>query len=489
MTTRRIAMDFNRRHLMTGVGAAAVLAGLPFRVRAAETVSPLMTRLSTYMAEAAGKPLPPEVVERTKQAILDTFAAMISGAGLPPGEFAIKFARAYGGEKIATVAASNVVCGPIEAALVNGMLAHSDETDDTHPASLSHPGASAIPAALATCEKFGRDGTRFLRAVALGYDVGTRVTAMLGKQEYQAETHRASHTIAGTFCAGAAAGCSASLNATQMRWLLSYTAQQAGGIASWQRDTQHIEKGFDFAGGPARSGVTAALLVEAGGTGVEDVFSGADNFLEAYQPMHDKAMLIDGLGSRYEVMRTDVKKWTVGSPIQAPLDALYNLHQKNRIVPDEVTKIVVRVAPHEASVVDNRDLPDISLQYMMAVMLLDKTASFKAAHDVARMKDPEIMKQRAKIILEGDEELEKLLPKRAAIVEVTMKDGRVLRERVETVRGTSGNPMPRSEIVEKARDLIVPILGAEKFKRLNDAVFGLENVKNILELRPFLQKA
>ena len=171
------------------------------------------------------------------------------------------------------------------------------------------------------------------------------------------------------------------------------------------------------------------------------------------------------------------------------MDALYNLHQKNRIVPDEVTKIVVRVAPHEASVVDNRDLPDISLQYMMAVMLLDKTASFKAAHDVARMKDPEIMKQRAKIILEGDEELEKLLPKRAAIVEVTMKDGRVLRERVETVRGTSGNPMPRSEIVEKARDLIVPILGAEKFKRLNDAVFGLENVKNILELRPFLQKA
>jgi 2-methylcitrate dehydratase PrpD len=489
MTTRRTVSGVNRRYLMAGAGAAAVLAGVPFRARAAETVSPLMTRLSTYMAEAAGKPLPPEVVERGKQAILDTFAAMISGAGLPPGEFAIRFARAYGGEKIATVVASNVVCGPIEAALVNGMLAHSDETDDTHPASLSHPGAAAVPAALAACEKFGGDGTRFLRAVTLGYDIGTRVTAMLGKQEYQAETHRASHTISGTFCAGAAAGCAASLNATQMRWLLSYTAQQASGMASWQRDTQHIEKGFDFAGMPARNGVTAALLVQAGGTGVEDVFSGADNFLQAYEPMNDSSMLIDGLGTRYEVMRTDVKKWTVGSPIQAPLDALYNLHQKNRIVPDEVTKIVVRVAPREASVVNNREIPDINLQHMIAVMLMDKTASFKAAHDVERMRDPDTMKHRAKVTLEGDEELEKLMPRRAADVEVTMRDGRVLKERVVTVRGTSGNPMPRSEIIEKARDLIVPILGEEKFRRLSDAVFGIENVKSILELRPFLQKA
>src|SRR6185436_1066173 len=91
---------------------------------------------------------------------------------LPPGRFAIQFARLYRGDKVATVAGSNVVCGPIEAALANGMLAHSDETDDTHPPSQSHPGCSIVPAALAAGEKFGADGTRFVRAVALGYDVG-----------------------------------------------------------------------------------------------------------------------------------------------------------------------------------------------------------------------------------------------------------------------------------------------------------------------------
>jgi 2-methylcitrate dehydratase PrpD len=464
---------------------------MPWPGRAAETaeVSPIMAKLSAYMAGAAAKPLPDAVAERTKQAVLDTLAAMISGSDLPPGKFAIQFARAYKGEKVATIPASDVLCGPIEAALVNGMLAHSDETDDSHPPSLSHPGASVVPSALAVCEKFGGDGTRFMRAVALGYDIGPRVTMTLGAIPYMAATHRSTHAISGTFGSAAAAACAAGLTAQQMRWVLSYTAQQTAGIASWQRDTQHIEKSFDFAGMPARSGVTSALLVQAGGTGVEDILSGADNFLDGFRPMNPPETLIDGLGTRYEVMRTDIKKWTVGSPIQAPLDALYNLHQKNKIDPDQVQKIVVRLAPHEASVVDNREIPDINLQYMMAVMLMDKTASFKAAHDEARMRDAATLRQRAKVSIMGDDELEKLLPRRAAIVEVTLNDGKVLSERVDTVRGTSANPMPREEVIEKARDLIVPVLGAGKFQMLTAAVFGLETMKSVLELRPLLQKA
>src|SRR3989442_2027907 len=200
---------------------------------------------------------------------------MVSGSELPPGRFAIQFARAYGGDKVATVAGANVVCGPIEAALANGMLAHSDETDDTHPPSQSHPGCSVVPAALAVGEKFGVDGTRFLRAVALGYDVGPRVTATLGRLQYMVDSHHSTHSISGTFGAAAAAGCAAGFDARRMRWLLSYTAQQASGLASWQRDTEHIEKAFDFGGMPARSGGTAALLVQAGGGGVVAVLLGA----------------------------------------------------------------------------------------------------------------------------------------------------------------------------------------------------------------------
>src|SRR5947209_13273922 len=149
--------------------------------------------------------------------ILDTLAAAISGSELPPGKFAINFARAYGGEKIATVAGSTVVCGPIEAALANGMLAHSDETDDTHPPSQSHPGCSVVPAALASGERFGASGERMMRAVALGYDIGPRVTETLGKLQYMVATHRSTHSISGTFGSAAAAGCMAGLAAPQLR--------------------------------------------------------------------------------------------------------------------------------------------------------------------------------------------------------------------------------------------------------------------------------
>jgi 2-methylcitrate dehydratase PrpD len=481
-----------RRHVLQGSGAlfaAAAVAPKALGVPTSPEISSVMARLSTYMAEAAGKPLPAAVAEKTKQHILDTLGAMVSGADLPPGKFAINFARIYKGEPVATVAASSLLIGPIEAALVNGILAHSDETDDTHPLSLSHPGAAVVPAALAAGERFGVDGNRFLRAVVLGYDIGPRFTATLGRQQYQSTTSRSTHALAGNFGAAAAAGCCAGLTAQQMRWLLSYAAQQGSGIASWQRDTDHIEKGFDFGGMPARNGVTAALLVQAGGTGVDDVLSGADNFFQAFKPLNDPSMVIEALGERYEVMRTDIKKWTVGSPVQAPLDALSNLMQRHRFNGDAVQKVVVTVGAREASVVNARDLADISAQHLLAVMLVDGTVTFKSSHDASRMRDPAVLRQRAKISLVGDVELEKLLPRRVGIVEVTLAAGRMVSERVETVRGTAGNPMTREEIVAKARDLIVPILGAAKFEQLTAKIFALESVRSLAELRPLLQRA
>jgi 2-methylcitrate dehydratase PrpD len=476
-----------RRNLLKGAGAIAVAAPA-VRANAAAQVSRIMTVLSTYMANAATHDLPPAVVEKGKQMILDALGAMISGSALPPGQFAHKFARAYGGEKVSTVVASNILCGPVEAAMCNGLLAHSDETDDTHPPSQSHPGASVVPSSLAAGEKFGIDGNRFIRAVVLGYDIGPRVTATLGKLQYMVATHRSTHSLSGTFGSAAAAGCAAGLSAQQMRWLLSYTAQEASGLASWQRDTDHIEKAFDFGGMPARNGVTAALLVQAGGTAVDDILSGADNFLDAFKPMNDPEMLIEKLGERYEITRTDVKKWTVGAPIQAPLDALDNLFKKNKFTADQVAKVTIRVAADEATIVDNRIPPDINIQHLTAVMLLDKTVSFKSAHDTERMKDPAILKQKVKVQLVHDEELEKLMPKRVAVVDVTLTDGKVLTDRVETVRGTAGNPMTREEMIAKGRDLIVPVLGEDKFNRLTDRIFALENVKNVLELRPLLQR-
>jgi 2-methylcitrate dehydratase PrpD len=199
-------------------------------------------------------------------------------------------------------------------------------------------------------------------------------------------------------------------------------------------------------------------------------------------------MLIDKLGERYEVSRTNIKKWTVGSPIQAPLDALENMRKKGSFDASQVRSVVVRIATSEAKTVNNRDMPDVSLQHMMAVMLLDKTASFTSAHDKSRMKDPAILRERAKVQLVPDEALEALYPRREAIVEVTLTDGTMITERVGAVRGTSDNPMTRDEVVAKCRELLAPTVGAANATTLIDTVLNIERLTDVRQLRPLLQR-
>ena len=239
---------------------------------------------------------------------------------------------------------------------------------------------------------------------------------------------------------------------------------------------------------PARNGVTAALLVRSGWNGVDDVFSGADNFFQVNAPKGSPAVLVAGLGDRFEVVNTDIKKWTVGTPIQAPLDAIDNLRKKRPFEATDVKEVVVKLAPSVGAVVDNRDIPDICLQHMVAVMLIDKTASFHAAHDKERMKDAMVLRQRGKVRYVPDATLATLLPARVAIVEVTLNDGTVLSDRVEAVRGTVRNPMTRAEVVEKARDLIAPVTGPANAQKLIDAVLALDTIKEIRSLRPLLQR-
>jgi 2-methylcitrate dehydratase PrpD len=494
-----------RRYLIkaggiTGAAAAlspGLLSAAVFQTpdRASPEIGLTMQQLSTYMSAAATRPLPDDVVEKAKQHILDTFAAMISGAELPPGRAALEFARGYGGKEIATVVASKTVCGPVEAAFANGVLAHSDETDDSHGPSRSHPGVSTVPAAFAAGEQYAIRGEHFIRAVTLGYDIGTRVSMSLGGPGYQAATHRSTHGTAACFCAGAAAGCAAELNANQMRFMLDYTAQQVSGIGAWARDAEHMEKAFLFAGKPASVAVLTASLIRSGWTGVEDVFSGSDNFYEAFAPREngaikaDPAMLVDNLGERYEITRTNIKKWTVGSPIQAPLDAMVLFFQKRSFTADDVQKIVVRVATDEANTVSNRDIPDICMEHMIAVMLIDKTVTFQSVHDKARMKDPAVLKQRAKVEVVADPRIDARRPRREAIVELTLNDGTQMTEWVKGVRGTADNPMTRAEVVDKARDLIAPVLGPSTSSKLIDKILALETVHDVRELRPVLQRS
>jgi 2-methylcitrate dehydratase PrpD len=152
-------------------------------------------------------------------------------------------------------------------------------------------------------------------------------------------------------------------------------------------------------------------------------------------------------------------------------------------------RVVVRIATSEAKTVNDCNMSDISLQHLIAVMLVDKTVSFRAAHDKARTTDPAVARERAKVQLVPDGELEQLYPQLVAIVEVTLKDGATYRKRIDAVRGTVLNPMTRDEVVAKCRDLMDPFLGVQQSKALVEAIRTLETVKDVNLLRSVLQRS
>ena len=451
-----------------------------------------MKKLADYVASASRKALPEPVVEATKHHILDTIAAMVSGADLLPGRMAISYAKSLGGVKEATVVGSKIVTSAVNAAMANGMLAHADETDDSHAGSLTHPGCGIVSAALAMAERERRGGTAFLRAVTLGYDISSRMGMALHSEAFRSVGH-STHSLAPTFGAAVAGAAMAGLNAGQVRHVLSYAAQQASGLSTYAADKDHIEKAFDFGGLPARNGVAAASMVAAGCTAVDDVFSGERNFFMAYDESRrigkkpEPEILVRGLGRVFEVMNTNIKRWSVGSPIQAPLDSLLALIRAEHVKADDVAKLVVRVSKLGANTTDHRDMPDICMQHMCAVMLIDGMVTFESAHDEKRMKDRKVREMVSRIELIGDEALQKLLPERHGIVEVTLRNGRQLRHHTRAVRGTAQNPMTRADVDEKCYHLVAPSLGKKRARSLCDAVWRIERIKDVRQLRPLLQ--
>ncbi|HXF66928.1 MAG TPA: MmgE/PrpD family protein, partial [Burkholderiales bacterium] len=434
-------------------------------------------------------PLPPAVAARAKVHVVDTFAAMISGSRLEPGRRALAYASALGGAKQAGVVGTRLVTSAVQAALANGMSGHADETDDTHPPSLTHPGTSVVPAALAIGEARALPGERVLRAVVLGYDVCARLSLALGPMPFLRSGHHAG-AFGQLFGAAAAAGALLALDARRVRYLLSYAAQQASGLYTMFRDPGHVEKAFGMGGMPAANGVAAALMAASGFTGVEDVFSGERDFFFTFSPPEgaQREALARGLGSDYEILRAAIKRWPVGGPIQGPLQVLHELIERHRFGPGDVERLLARMPDKELEIVNERELPDICVQHLLAVMLTDGTVTFRSAHDLKRMRDPKVLEARRRIVTVGDPALTDPERRWRCAMEVRLRDGRVLRHETMAAKGSFENPLTPEEEDEKALDLIAPVLGKKRARDLLAALWKLESLEDVRALRRLYRK-
>ena len=436
----------------------------------------IIDQLVDYALAARDASLPGEVMQKAKNHILDTLAAIVSGSQLTPGRLGIEFTRSEGGKPEALVMGSDLITTATLAAFANGISAHADESDDSNDR--LHPGCAVVPAAWAMAEREKRSGKSLLNAVVLGYDIGSRFNKAWATK---------STTFAGTFGAAVAAGSLLRFDALRSCYLLSYAAQQACGSNAWIADDEHIEKAFDYGGITGRNGVMAALLVQAGFTGNRDVFEGDRNFLQDNPPA-DISQLTSELGARYEITRGLIKKFPVGAPMQEAVEALHRLIERRKLKASDVVKIIVRLPQRGAQTVNNRHMPDVNVQYILAVTLLDGRLNFEASHDYARMQRQEVLQLRACVHLEADVEMEKTGPRYQALVEVSTTSGQQLREHVINVRGRPENSMSPAEVEEKARELMAPVVSNDRVNRLFNAIRNLESVPDISSLRPLLMK-
>jgi 2-methylcitrate dehydratase PrpD len=478
----------SRRRILQSAGGVLAAASIPgsgqSTVEAQEShaaATDLTGRVARYMASARDRALPPDVARETRHRILDTIAAMVSGARLTPGEAAIRFARAQGGVAEASILTTTIRTSAINAALVNGMFGHADETDDFEPVTKAHPGCAVVPAALAMGERTKASGQDLIRAVALGYDVCCRWLMALGPNHVRA-THRSAEGVSATMGAAAAAASMARLDEKGMRYTLSYAIQQVSGVWSWERDVEHIEKAFDFAGMGARNGVTAALMVQLGCTGVVDVLEGEHNAVEAHSREPKPEEMARDLGARYFVTETAIKTFSVGYPIQAALDAFLSLRREHMLTPDSVDRIVATLPEDGARIVNDRSMPDVNLQYLIAVALVDGMVSFDASHSYERMKDPQVLDVKRRVELVGDRALMDPAAPRSARVEVRLRDGRMVSRFTRHAPGTKENPLDTAGVNAKAKSLMEPVIGARRTAAVIERVHGLENVSDVRDL-------
>ena len=430
--------------------------------------------LVEYMMKARSASLPATVLQKGKSHLLDSIAAIVSGSTLKPGKLGCQHAREQGAKEQCSILGTNFRTTPVLAAFANGMAGHADETDDSN--SQLHPGCAIVPAAFAIGEWQGRSGDALLRAVILGYDIGFRF--------HQAFEPR-STSFGATFGCATAAGTLAELDDLRVRYLISYAAQQASGSRAWVGDDDHIEKAFDYAGMPARNGVTAALLVQFGFTGNRDVLEGDQGIIKTYAPC-DPQKILHELGERFTITSCLIKKYPVGSPMMETVDATLALLSKNSVHTDAIEKVVVRIPESGARTVNNRHMPDVNVQYMVASVLIAEKLTFEMAHDYERFKDPRVLALKEKVQLVGDSDMERDGPRFQGKVEITFQDGKTLMEHVSNCRGRPENPMSPEEVENKAAWLMEPVLGKEKTQRAIAAVRNIETLGKLAELTKLL---
>jgi 2-methylcitrate dehydratase PrpD len=437
-------------------------------------------RLAAYAAALRYADLPPQVVQRAKDCMADTVAAIIFGAELPWSKMIIAHARrnsAAGNSSILGTAGAPVRAGA--AALANGAIAHAFELDSlTKPNSGSHPGATVFAAALAVAQDRGATGRDLITAFAAGSEVMFRI----GHATMHSNEARGFHApgTTGPFGAAVAAGHLLGLDAAKMTNALGIAGSCAGGLLEFAHAGNGAMVKRLHMGRAAEGGVLAADLAAEGFTGPTSVLEGEYGFLRVFCNTWDATELTRGLGTHYFTVDIMLKRYACHITAHNAIEATIDLRNEHRFVAADVASITIAGNERMAKTNNIPSPADLMLaQYSVpfsVALSLYRDAVNPRSFDDSAVHDPAILDlaSRIRMIVTPGQERSNL----ATTVAITLKDGRELSRAVASFKGTPERPLDRSELREKFL-MMAQGLGREAVESLFDRLQGIENEETL----------
>ena len=298
-------------------------------------------RLARYAAALRYQDLPAEIVERAKECIADTVAAIICGAALPWSRIVIGYAERTGpGGKSRILGTNRPAVTAPAAALANGALAHAFELDSlTRPGAGVHPGATLLPPALALAQQQGLGGKALIAAFVAGCEVMVRIGRATGHTNEQRGFHAPGNT--GPFGGAVAGGHLLGLDAEAMANALGIAGSLACGLLEFARAGRGGMVKRLHLGRASEGGVLAASLAHDGFTAPDTVLEGPFGFLAVFCREWDLSQLTHGLGEHWATTSIALKRYPCHINAHAAVKALSQLQAEHGFTAAEVEAVAI----------------------------------------------------------------------------------------------------------------------------------------------------
>lgn len=418
--------------------------------------------------------IPEQVLETTKTLVLDAYGVVIAGTKTNEGRIALEMATQMGGNGCATVVGLERTQDPVSAALANGIMGYSLGLTDTHSLSITHPGCSIVPAAIAVAEHEGKSGRELLKAITMGYEVVTR----LGRAINPSHRARGFHTSATCNPFGAAITCALLLgcNREELAWALGIAGSTSSGLFEFR---QNGDMTMAFHGGwPAHSGVTAAYMAKKGFTGPKTIFEGQDGFLKAMADKYDAELINKDFGTSFAVDDMSLRAYCACRYAHTAIEALEVIKRRKKIEPDKVAEIIVQT--HKTAIVQETEPDTLTGARLCAGFALAQAIQYGpklTEIEPQELHDEKVLGLYKKVQMIEDADMTAKFPALwTSKLQLKYTDGSMDEETVHYAKGDPLNQMTPQEVIYKFKSITgnaLPEAKADKF------IAGIRNLENI----------